>query len=287
MRIFVWNTALLLCLASLSTMAQELELPRPSPKARVMQRMGIADLEVVYSSPGVKDREIWGGLVPYGQVWRTGANAATQLHLSKSVVIAGEEVPAGRYALFTIPGQDTWTLILNEKWEQWGAGNYDPKYDVLRTQIEPEEAERFQERLLFYFDLENNQRGRLILHWAELSLPIEVEAPVVEQSLASIEAALNNNQNDWKMLRDAADFCLDYEVRPKQAITWINRSIRKEKDFSNMWVKAQLLAQQGDYDKAVKWAEKARPMLEEKSEGYRNFYDGVVTAELRKWKVKQ
>src|SRR5688500_12185894 len=93
--------------------AQSLELPAPSPKARAEQRVGLTDFSIEWSSPGVKGRKIWGALVPYDQMWRTGANMATKLTASKEFTLAGKKIPAGSYAVYTIPGKQTWTLILN------------------------------------------------------------------------------------------------------------------------------------------------------------------------------
>ena len=266
-----------------SAHAQDMELPRPSPKAMVMQRMGIADIEVAYSSPGVKGREIWGGLVPYDELWRTGANAATKLSVSRAIMVEGEQLPAGHYALFTIPGQNTWTLVINEEWEQWGTGSYEEEKDVLRVEVEPQKTERMQERLIFKFDLQDNQTGDLVLAWEHLRLPIDIEVPVIDQAMASIEGTLEQYNRKWMALRDAADFCLDYDVKHEQAMAWVEQSIEMEKDFSNMWVKARLLARQEDYPKAIKVAQKAQPMLSEKSEGYREFYEAQLLSSINKW----
>ena len=114
--------------------AQNLQLPRVSQKATVMQRVGLTDVTIVYSRPGVKNREIWGGLVPYDKVWRTGANEATTLSVSTDVTIEGTKVPAGTYSLYTLPGKDEWTLILNKTSKQWGT-DYDASQDLTRIKV--------------------------------------------------------------------------------------------------------------------------------------------------------
>jgi hypothetical protein len=111
---------------------------RPSPPATVTATIGSANIEIEYSRPSAKGRIIWGDVVPYGQVWRTGANEATTIELSTDVKIEGQAVAAGKYALFTIPGESEWVIILNKDYEQWGAYNYAPEKDVLRVNVKPE-----------------------------------------------------------------------------------------------------------------------------------------------------
>src|SRR5437899_746922 len=124
-------TLLLLLLSSLPLAAQ-LRTPRPSPKASVMQTVGLTDVTIVYSRPGVKGREIWGALVPYDKVWRTGANEATTFAVSDDVMINGQPLPKGTYSLHTIPGKDEWTIIFNKDAGQWGSFSYDEAKDALR-----------------------------------------------------------------------------------------------------------------------------------------------------------
>ncbi|HET9299398.1 MAG TPA: DUF2911 domain-containing protein, partial [Candidatus Polarisedimenticolaceae bacterium] len=118
--------------------AQTLEVPAPSPKAKIEQRVGVTDFSVEYSSPGVKGRSIWGSLVPYGELWRTGANAATKLTASKDFTFGDKSVPAGTYSLFTIPGASSWTVILNKKADLGGTNGYDEKEDAARITVRPE-----------------------------------------------------------------------------------------------------------------------------------------------------
>ena len=113
------------------------EFPAASPACTLKQRVGLTDIQVEYSRPGVKDRTIFGGIVPYGQVWRTGANQATKLTFSTPVKLEGHEIPAGTYALFTIPGENEWTIIINKNASQWGAFQYNEKDDVVRFKVTP------------------------------------------------------------------------------------------------------------------------------------------------------
>src|SRR5262245_44278173 len=136
-------SAAFLALASpalLAAPSQEkgLEFPQPSPGATLKQRVGLTDFEIVYSRPSVKGRKIFGALVPFGEVWRTGANAATKITFSTDVKFEGQNVPAGSYALVTIPGEKEWTVILSKVTGDWGAYAYDEKNDQLRVKVAPE-----------------------------------------------------------------------------------------------------------------------------------------------------
>ncbi len=150
------------------------EPPRLSPKASVSQVVGYTNVSVNYSRPGVKDRQIWGGLVPYDEVWRTGANEATVIEFEDDVTAEGNEIPKGKYSLFTIPGEDEWTIIINKIWDQWGAFNYNPAEDLVRFKIKPRKSE-FTERLLITFDYVSPYSAHIIIEWNELEVPFLVE----------------------------------------------------------------------------------------------------------------
>ena len=128
----------------------QVDLPRLSPKASVSQTIGYTNITIDYGRPGVKERTIWGGLVPYNQVWRTGANEATTIQFTTDVTVNGEKVPAGKYSLFTVPTPDMWTVVFNKVDKQWGAFNYKQEDDLLRFDVKPERG-AFTERLLFTF----------------------------------------------------------------------------------------------------------------------------------------
>ena len=164
--------AILLIATTWSTAtAQQDKAKRPSPPASIEGTIDGLGVAIRYSQPATKGRTIWGDLVPYGKVWRTGANEATTFEVDQDVLIEGEPLPAGRYALFSIPGKEAWTFIFNKVADQWGAYNYDPKQDALRVTTKPEAADEFAERLMFYL----GHNGRVRLHWAYLSVGFRVE----------------------------------------------------------------------------------------------------------------
>ena len=138
-------------------------------------QIGDANLKINYHAPGVKGRIIWGGLVPYDNVWVTGAHMATTLETDKDLVIGGKEVPAGKYALFTIPGREEWTVILNNNWKQHLADDYDAKEDVVRVQVRSEELKQHQERLKYEIVEESGGKGAVRISWDKLGVVVPVE----------------------------------------------------------------------------------------------------------------
>ena len=155
------------------TSAQERgnEEPRVSPNATVSQTVGTTDITITYGRPAVNDREIFGNLVPFGEVWRTGANEATALVVSDDIMIEGNELEAGTYSIYTIPNEDEWTIIINSKMS-WGT-QYDESQDVMRFTVEPGEA-NYMERLIFYFEDVTQESATIVLHWDTVKVPIQV-----------------------------------------------------------------------------------------------------------------
>jgi hypothetical protein len=167
------------------------ELPQPSPKARVEQRVGLTDFAVDYSSPGVKGRKIWGGLVPFDELWRTGANAATTLKASRDFTFGGTAVPAGTYSVFTIPGKKTWTVILNTNTKVAATRGYEEKDDVARVSVTPTSAP-LRERLAFLFANTTDDATRLDLEWEKLRVSVPITVDTTAQARANIDKALED-----------------------------------------------------------------------------------------------
>lgn len=141
-----------------------------SPAQKASGKAGSADITINYGSPAVKGRTIWGDLVPYDKVWRAGANEATTFETSKDITVEGKTLPAGKYAFFTIPGKDKWTVIFNKEAKQWGAYSYKDAQDALRVQVTPRKAASFNERLAY----EVNKNG-IALRWADLEVPVAIK----------------------------------------------------------------------------------------------------------------
>lgn len=148
---------------------------RVSPNATVSQTIGTTQITITYGRPSVKGRQVFGGLEPFGEVWRTGANEATTITFSRSVVIEGDTLSAGTYGLFTIPPKEgEWTVIFNNVPNQWGAFNYDSEKDALRVKVSPEEAAHM-EQMMFYFEEVTDTSAECVLHWSDVKVPFTIE----------------------------------------------------------------------------------------------------------------
>jgi hypothetical protein len=177
-----FKSALVLFIALIITIpfyAQE-KKPRISPKAEVMQIVGLTNVNISYSRPGVKGRNIWGGLVPYSKVWRAGADEATRFTFSSDVMIEGKRLPAGSYSFFTIPGQKEWTLIFNKIADQWGAYEYNEAEDALRIKVKPVKLNNSQEWLIYEFTDMKTNSATINLKWENLRVPFRLEVKISE-----------------------------------------------------------------------------------------------------------
>jgi hypothetical protein len=134
--------------------------------------IGDAHITIQYHAPAVRGRQIWGGLVPYGEVWVTGAHRATSFEINKDFSLGGKIIPAGKYALFTIPGKEEWTFIVNKKWNQHLADDYTQQDDVLRVQLKPSIQETVQERLKYTINSSSDKEGTLTIAWEKISITI-------------------------------------------------------------------------------------------------------------------
>jgi len=150
------------------------KVPRLSPKSFVGQTVGSTILKITYGSPGVKGRKIWGELVPYNIVWRTGANEATTIEFDSDVIIDGKKIPTGKYSLFTIPNKDTWTIILNKTYDQWGAYNYNEKEDFIRFKAQPI-VNHHVERLSYKIEYLDSYKSKIYMEWEKLAVSFEIK----------------------------------------------------------------------------------------------------------------
>jgi hypothetical protein len=235
----------------------DLKLPRVSQKASIMQTVGLTDVTIMYCRPGVKGRTIWGGLVPYDEVWRTGANEATTITLSEGVKINGKALPAGVYSIHTIPGKSSWTVIFNKAAEQWGSYEYDTAKDALRVQVEPKTGPH-QEWMTFAFTDVSHDAATLELSWEKVRVPLRIETDTTAQALAGIKKALAGKVTDWEIPYDAASFAFSARLDNRaEAMKWIDQSIALKETYWNLRLKASMLGQDGKQKEAVAVAEKA------------------------------
>ena len=242
----------------------DLKLPRPSQKATVTQTIGLTDLTIVYSRPGVKGRTIWGGLVPYGEPWRTGANEATSFTCSQDVTVEGQKLPAGTYSFFTIPGKSEWTIVFNKEKDLWGAYEYKPASDVLRVTVKPQAAAARDEWMEFRFTDLSWKGGTLALQWDKLVVPVRIAVDDVDEALSAVRDTLSRAPaDDWRTLQRGAQFCLDAGVNLDEGVKWAEKSVAIQEGYSNVSLLARYRHDAGSSKEAVALAEKALKLAKE------------------------
>lgn len=242
--------------------AQNIFLPNVSPKATVHQTIGVTEIDVTYHRPAVGGREIFGdgNLVPYGQIWRTGANETTLISFSSDVTIEGQPLAAGTYGLHSIPGAEEWTIIFNKDTESWGSFNYNEENDALRITVEPS-ATSHHERLAFGIDDVSNLSAKVSVSWAETQAGFTVEADSHSLTMASIESQLTGLSGFfWQGWNQAAGYTLFVEQDLEKGLEWADRSIGIQTDFNNMNTKAQILAKLGREEEAAEVMAAALPI---------------------------
>ncbi len=269
----------LLCLFAVPAFAQ-LKLPALSPAAKLSQTVGLTDIGIEYSSPAVKGRKIYGGLVPLDKVWRAGANRATNITFSQPVEIGGVAVPAGAYAYFAIPGAKSWTLILNKSADQWGTGAYQQEADVVRVTATPQAIPN-RERLAFFVTNFTNDTANIDLEWEKVRVTLPVKLKTGEQAEANIKAAA---EGAWQPMNQAARYYLEAKDYAK-GLAAIDKSIATQETWLNTWVKAQLLAGSGKFKDALPFAQRAQE-LGEKVPPESFFYAADIKKALTEWKGK-
>jgi len=244
-------------LAAQQTPAPQLRTPRASQKQVVTQTVGFTDVTITYSRPGVKGRQIWGGLVPYDKVWRTGANEATTIAFSDDVTINGQPLPKGTYSLHTIPGKDEWTIVFNTTANQWGSFNYDPAKDALRVKAKPH-GDEFHEWLTFEIPDVSPDSATIAIKWANLAVPFTVGTNTTQKVLADARAAVAAAKpDDWQTPLRAATFAIENRVDLEEAKKWLDQSIKANENIRNLFEKARAQAMAGDRTAAIATAQKA------------------------------
>jgi len=251
------KTVLLACALALGfagttfaqTPAPKLDFPAASPGCTIKQRVGVTDIEVVYSRPGMKGREIFGNVVPYGAVWRTGANAATKITFSTPVKLNGQDVAAGSYALYTIPGEDEWTIILNKGVGKSGT-QYDEKEDVLRFKTTPVKIGTTIETFTIEFNRITDESAVINLVWENTVAPIKVDLDLVSSLLPQIETVMASDAKN-KPYFQAATFYLNHDQDLKKANEWVDEAIKQNEAYYVVHLKAKILAKMGDKDGAI------------------------------------
>ncbi len=244
--------ALFLALVSQAVAQPQLPVPQPSPAATTVQTIGIAEVKVTYHRPAVKGRSVWGGLVPYGEIWRAGANENTVLTFSKAVKLGGTVLDAGSYGLHMIPTKADWTIILSTNATSWGSYFYKQEEDAVRFTVTPRQGE-FTEWLQYEFSDLTDTSGVLSLRWEKLRIPIVISVDTRAQILAHArdEYLRGLAGFSWQGFNQAAQYALQSKTNLEEALQWANRSTGMVENFTNLQTKAAVLEALGRNNEAA------------------------------------
>ena len=230
-----------------------LDLPLQSQHAVVTQRIGLTDITINYHRPLVNGRKIWGGLEPYGKVWRAGANVNTTITFSDPVTVEGKPLARGTYGLHMIPGEDQWTVIFSNASTSWGSFSYDPAEDALRVAVKAVPAD-FHEALTYDFDNPKSDSVVATLRWEKIAVPFNISVNVNEIFEASLRKQLRGLvQYNWVTWNDAADYLMTRKEDLDDALKYIDKSIQMREEHTNLMTKSQVLDAMGRKDEAKKY----------------------------------
>jgi tetratricopeptide (TPR) repeat protein len=255
-----------------------LDLPRQSQHAVVTQRIGITDITVNYHRPLVNSRQIWGKVVPYGEVWRAGANENTTLTFTDPVTIEGQPLDRGTYGLHMIPGENQWTVIFSKMSTAWGSFSYKKDEDALRVTVKPQAAE-FHDALTYDFDDVKPDSAVVTLRWEKVAVPFKVAVNVNDIVEASVHRQIRGlNQYYWEGWDDAAGYFLTSKTNLEEALKDEDQSIQVEERFDNVMNKSRILEAMGRKDAATEFRNKA---LEKASAQQLYFYGRQLQGEKK------
>jgi Putative Zn-dependent protease, contains TPR repeats len=249
-RLLLAVLALLAAPALIAQDAPQIQFPSASPPATLKQRVGLTDVEITYSRPSVKGRKIFGELLPYGEIWRTGANQATQITFSTPVKLNGTALDAGTYELFSIPSADEWTVIIHKPMSQWGAYAYDAKNDITRLKVKPVNLPNPIETFTFQIGDLRDESATIYFAWERVRVPLKLEVEVKSVVLPQIEKVMASN-TPKKPYFPAAMFYFEHNIDLPKALEWIDAALAADPNaFYVAYHKARLLAKMGDKEAA-------------------------------------
>lgn len=255
---------------------------RVSPACTVTQDLGISQIKLSFARPAVHGRKIWGGLVPFGEVWRAGANAATVITFSHAAKVAGKDVPAGSYSFFAIPGEKQWTLILNKKPDQWGAYGYEASDDLLRWEVTPRPGP-FLEWLDYRIDPTGPGSAEVELGWERLRVAFPVAFDEKAIYWTHLEDTLKRApKTDWVPWYQAAAYCQSQGIESQKALTWIETSLQAGESFWNHETAARIYKDAHRMPEALAQLQKAIDLSKDKAP---KEYTENLEKDLATWKA--
>lgn len=245
----------------------QIKLPPASSTQFIIQDLGISQVSIIYQRPNIKGRKIFGDLVPYNQIWRTGANNATNITFQDEVKIEGKTLAAGTYALFTIPTKNEWTIIFNSNAKQWGAYTYDQADDVLRIKVKPVTLKDKVESFTISFDEVNDQHMKTSLAWENTKVSFMIEVDQKTEIMASIDEAMQGNKKPYFQ---AAQYYHTHNIDAKKAAEWMVEADKGNTNAPHIkYWKSLILAKAGDKAGAIKAAQEGIEMAKkEKNSEY-------------------
>jgi hypothetical protein len=234
--------------------AQQLRTPAPSPTQTIQQDFGVSSMQLIYSRPGMKGRKIFGDLVPFGKVWRTGANAATRIKFNDDVTIGGQLLKAGEYALYTIPGENEWTVIINKGSANWGT-DYKQEDDIVRVKAKPIKLNDPVETFTMQFENIKPASADLKLMWEKTAVAVPITTDIDSKIMAQIDNLMNKDNRPYF---NAAMYYMESGKDLNQALTWFNKALEQNPDA--YWIyhqKANALAKLGKKEEAKQAANRS------------------------------
>jgi hypothetical protein len=251
---YLYVLAILLAGICFKSNAQAPRIPEASPMQTIIQDFGLGKITITYSRPAVKGRVIFGGINPYGQVWRTGANAATTISFTENVIVEGHSVPAGTYSLFSIPGKDEWTIILNKTAKQWGAYSYKEADDLLRFKVKPQYLAEKRESFTIQFANETTHSSDLYLVWDHTAVAIKLNTDDDAQITANIDELMKGNRKPYYF--NAIQYYYENNKDMKKALRWALEAQKAEPKgpWYKLW-EARIRLKMGDKAAAIKAAQ--------------------------------
>ncbi len=265
---------------SFSAVAQD--LPKASPQGEVEQVVGLTKVEVEYSRPSVRGREIFGGLLPFDQLWRLGANANTTFEVDSPVIIEGEKLDKGKYSVFAIPGKESWVILFNKNTELWGEGDHKGEEDVLKVKAKVEPSE-FTETLSISFDEVKDDKARMDIRWEKSRVSFWITADATEQAIANIKEAMAKSDIKAGTYGSCARFAVDRGIMTKESLEWAQKSVAMDAKYYSLHTLALAQAANGMKKEAIATAEKS---MEASKKAGSDAYVQLNEAKIKEWSSK-